>query len=51
VSPPGRQQYSVVVASFLGWTIDAFDFFLLVFMLGDIAGGAGSCWLPSSLSR
>jgi len=26
-----------VVASFLGWTIDAFDFFLLVFVLGDIA--------------
>jgi SHS family lactate transporter-like MFS transporter len=38
VSPPGRQRpYSVVVASFLGWTIDAFDFFLLVFVLGDIA--------------
>jgi SHS family lactate transporter-like MFS transporter len=38
VSPPGRQRpYSVVVASFLGWTIDAFDFFLLVFLLGDIA--------------
>ena len=38
MSPPGRQRpYSVVVASFLGWTIDAFDFFLLVFLLGDIA--------------
>jgi len=38
VSPSERQrQYSVVVASFLGWTIDAFDFFLLVFVLGDIA--------------
>ncbi len=38
MSPPGRQRpYSVVVASFLGWTIDAFDFFLLVFVLGDIA--------------
>jgi MFS transporter, SHS family, lactate transporter len=38
VSLPDRQrQYSVVVASFLGWTIDAFDFFLLVFVLGDIA--------------
>ena len=38
MSLPDRQrQYSVVVASFLGWTIDAFDFFLLVFVLGDIA--------------
>ena len=38
MSPPGPQRpYSVVVASFLGWTIDAFDFFLLVFVLGDIA--------------
>jgi MFS transporter, SHS family, lactate transporter len=38
VSPPDRQrQYSVVIASFLGWTIDAFDFFLLVFVLGDVA--------------
>jgi MFS transporter, SHS family, lactate transporter len=38
VNLPDRQrQYSVVVASFLGWTIDAFDFFLLVFVLGDIA--------------
>ena len=38
MSLPDRQrQYSVVAASFLGWTIDAFDFFLLVFVLGDIA--------------
>jgi MFS transporter, SHS family, lactate transporter len=31
------QQKHVVVASFLGWTLDAFDFFLLVFVLKDIA--------------
>jgi MFS transporter, SHS family, lactate transporter len=38
VSLPDRQrQVNAVVASFLGWTIDAFDFFLLVFVLGDIA--------------
>ena len=38
MSPRGsNRQLSVVVASFLGWTIDAFDFFLLVFVLGDIA--------------
>jgi SHS family lactate transporter-like MFS transporter len=30
-------QKHVVAASFLGWTLDAFDFFLLVFVLTDIA--------------
>ncbi len=32
-----REQKNVVIASFLGWTLDAFDFFLLVFVLRDIA--------------
>jgi hypothetical protein len=32
------EQRSVVIASFLGWTLDAFDFFLLVFVIRDIAG-------------
>src|SRR6202166_117771 len=31
------QQKHVVAATFLGWTLDAFDFFLLVFVLKDIA--------------
>jgi hypothetical protein len=31
------EQRSAVVASFLGWTLDAFDFFLLVFVIKDIA--------------
>ena len=31
------KQKHVVAASFLGWTLDAFDFFLLVFVLKDIA--------------
>jgi SHS family lactate transporter-like MFS transporter len=31
------EQRSVVIASFLGWTLDAFDFFLLVFVIRDIA--------------
>jgi len=31
------EQRHVVAASFLGWTLDAFDFFLLVFVLRDIA--------------
>jgi SHS family lactate transporter-like MFS transporter len=30
-------QRKVVVASFLGWTLDAFDFFLLVFVINDVA--------------
>ena len=31
------QQKHVVAASFLGWSLDAFDFFLMVFVLTDIA--------------
>jgi SHS family lactate transporter-like MFS transporter len=31
------QQRHVVAASFLGWSLDAFDFFLMVFVLKDIA--------------
>jgi SHS family lactate transporter-like MFS transporter len=30
-------QKKTVLASFLGWMLDAFDFFILVFVLGDIA--------------
>ena len=30
-------QKKVVAASFLGWTLDAFDYFLLVFVLTDVA--------------
>jgi SHS family lactate transporter-like MFS transporter len=32
-----NEQKHVVAATFLGWTLDAFDFFLLVFVLRDIA--------------
>jgi len=32
-----KEQRNVVIASFLGWTLDAFDFFLMVFVLKDIA--------------
>ncbi|MDN6551028.1 MAG: MFS transporter [Enterobacterales bacterium] len=31
------QQRNVAIASFLSWTLDAFDFFVLVFLLSDIA--------------
>jgi SHS family lactate transporter-like MFS transporter len=31
------EQKKTVIAAFLGWMLDAFDFFLLVFLLADIA--------------
>jgi MFS transporter, SHS family, lactate transporter len=37
-----RNQRSALIASFLGWTLDAFDFFLMVFMLGAIAKEFGT---------
>ena len=36
------EQKHVVAASFLGWSLDAFDFFLLVFVLKDIATEFGT---------
>ena len=35
-------QRKVVLASFLGWTLDAFDFFLLVFVFRDVAHEFGT---------
>jgi MFS transporter, SHS family, lactate transporter len=32
-----REQRNVTIAAYLGWTLDAFDFFLMVFMFKDIA--------------
>ncbi|MGB6306260.1 MAG: MFS transporter [Steroidobacteraceae bacterium] len=32
-----RSQRNVVIAAYLGWTLDAFDFFLMVFMFRDIS--------------
>lgn len=37
-----REQASAVIAAFLGWTLDAFDFFLMVFVFGDIAKEFGT---------
>jgi SHS family lactate transporter-like MFS transporter len=36
-----RTQRDVVAASFLGWTLDAFDFFLVVFVLNRLATDFG----------
>jgi len=32
-----RQQVHVVAASYLGWTLDAFDYFIMAFTLDDVA--------------
>ncbi len=37
MQPSRAQQRHVVAAAYLGWTLDAFDFFILVFVLADIA--------------
>jgi len=36
-----RDQRNAVVAGFLGWTLDAFDFFILTLVLDDIAAAFG----------
>lgn len=36
-----RAQWYAVSASFLGWTFDAFDFFVLTFLLSDVAKAFG----------
>ncbi|MDE2185004.1 MAG: MFS transporter [Alphaproteobacteria bacterium] len=35
------KQRHIVTAAYLGWTLDAFDFFLLVFVLTDVADAFG----------
>lgn len=37
-----REQKNVTIAAYLGWTLDAFDFFLMVFILKDIATEFGT---------
>jgi SHS family lactate transporter-like MFS transporter len=32
-----KEQRHTVLAAYLGWTLDAFDFFLLIFLLSDVA--------------
>src|SRR6516225_12405904 len=41
-SEPSRSdQWHAVSASFLGWTLDAFDFFVLVFLVDTLAAQFG----------
>jgi SHS family lactate transporter-like MFS transporter len=41
MSPTSRKQANVVIACYLGWTLDAFDFFIMVFVFGDVAKAFG----------
>src|SRR5256885_16633243 len=34
---PTRSEWHAVAAGFLGWTLDAFDFFVVIFMLDTLA--------------
>src|ERR1700684_196691 len=34
---PTRAQIHVVLGAYLGWTLDAFDFFIMAFVLRDVA--------------
>jgi len=36
-NPPRTDQWHAISASFLGWTLDAFDFFVLVFLVDTLA--------------
>jgi len=40
-APLNRAQKTTILASYLGWTLDAFDFFLLVFVMTAIAHDFG----------
>jgi SHS family lactate transporter-like MFS transporter len=37
-----RQQVHVVLAAYLGWTLDAFDFFIMAFVLREVAESFGA---------
>ncbi len=45
------QQKKTVVAAYLGWTLDAFDFFLLTFLIKDIAKTFGVDYPAKSPTR
>src|SRR5262249_21736248 len=39
--PSYQDSVNALVASFLGWTLDAFDFFVLVFVISSVASEFG----------
>jgi hypothetical protein len=39
---PTRAQIHVVLAAYLGWTLDAFDFFVMAFVLREVAATFGA---------
>jgi len=39
--PLKREEFHAVAASFLGWTLDAFDYFVVVFLVDTLAGAFG----------
>jgi MFS transporter, SHS family, lactate transporter len=41
-SAPRRSSTTAVAAGFLGWTLDAFDFFVLTFVVADVAKDFGT---------
>jgi hypothetical protein len=46
-----REQRNAFLAAWLGWAMDAFDFFLVVFVLSDIAKEFGQSTTTSRSSR
>jgi len=36
--PTLAQQRRTIITCFLGWTLDAFDFFVMIFLITDLAG-------------
>ena len=47
VPPSKSDQWHAVTASFLGWTLDAFDFFVVVFLVDTLAAHFRSPRMPS----
>src|ERR1700739_3967043 len=41
---------NVVLATYLGWTLDAFDFFILIFVLHDVAESFGTSLTAMTLA-
>ena len=49
-APPPSDHWAAVLASFLGWTLDAFDFFLVVMCLTAIGAEFDSRTAPMALT-